>query len=434
MPLALKIENLSKEYRLGIISHGTLYRDLQSFWAKILNKEDPNSLLGKNSQNVKGKFLALKNINLEVNDGEVLGIIGPNGAGKSTLLKIISRVTTPTKGIIKAKGKISSLLEVGTGFHPELTGRENIYLNGAINGMGRKEVSKKLDAIVDFAGVETFLDTPVKRYSSGMHVRLGFAVAAHLEPDILIVDEVLAVGDAAFQKKAINKMEEVSQKSKRTVLFVSHNMNAVKNFCTKTILLQRGEIIKLGKTEEVINFYLNQFDHNTKGPEIRFEKNNIKDFHISKISLFDKNKQLSDLINREDSYSIAIDYSVKRLTNNLGVNFSIETLGHQNGVSSNTTVLQWSEQHHNKYKHGNEEVKKNKGSYRVFIDIPGYLLNSGKYQIRCGLSYAGNWYETHKECIIFDLYDTDSSHALKGGRSAGLLGMPLNWNETKLSD
>ena len=197
----LRIENMYKEYRLGIIGHGTLYRDLQSFWAKLLNKEDPNSLLGTNSHNVKGKFLALQNINLVVKRGEVLGIIGANGAGKSTLLKIISRITTPSKGIIKAKGKISSLLEVGTGFHPELTGRENIYLNGAINGMNKKEVSKKLDEIVDFAGVEAFLDTPVKRYSSGMHVRLGFAVAAHLEPDILVVDEVLAVGDVAFQKK-----------------------------------------------------------------------------------------------------------------------------------------------------------------------------------------------------------------------------------------
>jgi lipopolysaccharide transport system ATP-binding protein len=259
-------------------------------------------------------------------DGEVLGIIGPNGAGKSTLLKIISRVTTPTKGIIKVKGKISSLLEVGTGFHPELTGRENIYLNGAINGMGRKEVSKKLDAIVDFAGVETFLDTPVKRYSSGMHVRLGFAVAAHLEPDILIVDEVLAVGDAAFQKKAINKMEEVSQKSKRTVLFVSHNMNAVKNFCTKTILLHRGEIIKLGKTEEVINFYSNQFDHNQKDPEIRFEKNNNMDFQILGLSLVDKNKQPTTSINRESSFSIVIEYIVKKYTKDLHLKISLVTL------------------------------------------------------------------------------------------------------------
>ena len=229
-------------------------------------------------------------------------------------------------------------------------------------------------------------------------------------------------------------MEEVSKKSKRTVLFVSHNMNAVKKFCTKTILLQKGEIIKLGKTEEVINFYLNQFDHEQTGPEIIYKKNNIKDFQILKFSLLDKNKQLSDSINREDSYSIAIDYLVKRFTNELSVNVGIETLGQAAGVQTNTLVLQWSEQHYNKYKHGKEEVEKNKGLYRAIIDIPGYLLNSGKYQVICGLSYAGNWYEHHKEGIVYDLYDTGSSHALKKGRSVGLLGMPLNWNETKLSD
>jgi len=434
MTIVLKIENLSKEYRLGIIGHGTLYRDLQSLYAKMLNREDPNTLLGSNKSNVKGKFLALNNINLEVEEGEVLGIIGANGAGKSTLLKIISRVTTPSKGFIRANGKISSLLEVGTGFHPELTGRENIYLNGAINGMGRKEVSKKLDEIVDFAGVETFLDTPVKRYSSGMHVRLGFAVAAHLEPDILIVDEVLAVGDAAFQKKAINKMEEVSQKSKRTVLFVSHNMDAVRNFCTKTLLLQEGKIAKIGKTEEIINYYLNEFDHNRMDPKKTFKINNKKDFQILGLSLVDKNKQPTTSISRENSFSIAVDYIVKKYTKDLQVNICLETLGQENGVQTNTLVFQWSEQHYNKNKYGNEEVKKDKGTYRVLIEIPGYLLNSGKYQITVGLAYGSNWYELIKDPIIFELFDSDSSHALKAGRSAGLLGILLNWNEKKISD
>ena len=238
MSTVIKIENLYKEYRLGVIGHGTLYRDLQSWWAKARGKPDPNSLLGvADPHEGKDRILALNDINLEVKDGEVLGIIGANGAGKSTLLKILSQVTAPTSGTIKYKGRVSSLLEVGTGFHTELTGRENIYLNGAINGMNKKEVSRKLDEIVHFAGVEQFLDTPVKRYSSGMFVRLGFAVAAHLDPDILVVDEVLAVGDASFRKKAIGKMQDVSKEEGRTVLFVSHNMESIKKLCARSILL-----------------------------------------------------------------------------------------------------------------------------------------------------------------------------------------------------
>ena len=211
-------------------------------------------------------------------------------------------------------------------------------------------------------------------------------------------------------------------------------MNAVKNFCTKTILLQRGEIIKLGKTEEVINFYLNQFDHNPKGPEIKFEENNKMDFQILGLSLVDENKQPTNSINRESSFSVAIDYIVKKYTKDLHLNIGLETLGQENGVQTNTLVFQWSEKHYNKYKYGNEELKKDKGTYRVLVDIPGYLLNSGKYQITVGLVYGANWYELIKDIIIFELFDSDSSHALKAGRSAGLLGMPLNWNETKLSD
>ena len=259
MSTVIKIENLYKEYRLGVIGHGTLYRDLQSWWAKLKGKEDPNSLLGGEYMgNGKGnnQILALNNINLEIKAGEVLGIIGANGAGKSTLLKILSRVTAPTKGCIKVRGRIASLLEVGTGFHPELTGRENIYLNGAINGMSNSEVSRKLDEIVDFAGVEKFIDTPVKRYSTGMHVRLGFAVAAHLEPEIMVVDEVLAVGDASFQKKALGKMEDVSKEKGRTVLFVSHNMQSIKSLCSRAILLENGEQIFDSGSVDTVNEYL----------------------------------------------------------------------------------------------------------------------------------------------------------------------------------
>jgi lipopolysaccharide transport system ATP-binding protein len=257
MSTVIKIENLYKEYRLGVIGHGTLYRDIQSWWAKVKGEEDPNTLIGQIAKGkMQNQLLALNNINLEVKEGEVLGIIGSNGAGKSTLLKILSRVTAPTKGLVKIRGKIASLLEVGTGFHMELTGRENIYLNGAINGMNRKEVSDKLEEIVDFSGVAQFLDTPVKRYSSGMHVRLGFSVAAHLNPNILVVDEVLSVGDAAFQKKAIGKMKDVSKEEGRTVLFVSHNLQSINDLCQNAVLMDKGSIILQGDSNHVVSKYL----------------------------------------------------------------------------------------------------------------------------------------------------------------------------------
>jgi len=252
----IKVENISKEYHLGTISHGTLYRDLQSWSAKLMGKEDPNSKIGLDGHGVQeGSFKALDNVSFEVKQGDVLGIIGRNGAGKSTLLKIISQVTTPSSGQIKIKGRVASLLEVGTGFHPELTGRENIFLNGAILGMTKQEIRRKFDEIVDFAEIEKFIDTPVKRYSSGMYVRLAFAVAANLEPEILIVDEVLAVGDMEFQKKCLGKMEAVSKGEGRTVLFVSHNMEAVSALCTKALVLQGGQIAFEGNVSAAISAY-----------------------------------------------------------------------------------------------------------------------------------------------------------------------------------
>lgn len=254
----IKIENLSKQYRLGVIGTGTLSHDLNRWWARMRGKPDPFLKIGEENkldEKGSGYVWALRDINLEVEQGEVLGIIGKNGAGKSTLLKILSRITTPTTGRIEINGRLASLLEVGTGFHKELTGRENIFINGAILGMTKAEIKAKLDEIVAFAGVEKYIDTPVKRYSSGMNVRLGFAVAAHLEPEILVVDEVLAVGDAEFQKKAIGKMQDVS-KSGRTVLFVSHNMASVENLCPKTVLLENGRILNIDKTETVISQYL----------------------------------------------------------------------------------------------------------------------------------------------------------------------------------
>ncbi|MEC3907331.1 polysaccharide ABC transporter ATP-binding protein [Tamlana sp. 2201CG12-4] len=257
----LKVENISKQYRLGLVGTGTISHDLNRWWYKVRGKEDPYLRIGEtNDRGTKANsdyVWALKDINFEVKQGEVLGIIGKNGAGKSTLLKILSRVTLPTTGEIKTKGRIASLLEVGTGFHREMTGRENIYLNGAILGMTKKEITSKIDEIIDFSGCERYIDTPVKRYSSGMTVRLAFAVAAFLEPEILVVDEVLAVGDAEFQKKAIGKMQDISRGQGRTVLFVSHNMVAVKNLCTRVIVLKDGEVLGMGETENMIKLYLN---------------------------------------------------------------------------------------------------------------------------------------------------------------------------------
>ena len=269
MQPVIRFENVGKLYRLGTVGTGTLSHDLRRWWiTSVMRREDPYLKIGEtNDRASKGHsdyVYALRDINLEVNEGDVLGIIGKNGAGKSTLLKLLSRVTAPTTGKIYTRGRIASLLEVGTGFHPELTGRENIYMNGCILGMKRHEIDKKLDEIVDFSGCERYIDTPVKRYSSGMMVRLGFAVAAHLDPEILVVDEVLAVGDAEFQKKAIGKMQDVSKGQGRTVLFVSHNMTAVKNLCLNGIVLDNGTTAFSGKIDSVIEYYLNGQNERSK--------------------------------------------------------------------------------------------------------------------------------------------------------------------------
>ncbi len=251
----IKIENLRKRYRLGLIGSGTLTEDLQSWWARVRKKEDPNLKIGEQAGSGK-EFWALNGINMEVKRGETLGIIGANGSGKSTLLKILSRVTAPTEGEVKIKGRISSMLEVGTGFHGELTGRENIYLNGAILGMSRNEVDKKIEDIIEFSECRKFIDTPVKRYSSGMYVKLAFAVAAHLDSEILVMDEVLAVGDMKFQEKCLGKMGEVADKEGRTVLYVSHNMNTIQQLCSRCIVLDKGRVIFDGEVEEAIRIYM----------------------------------------------------------------------------------------------------------------------------------------------------------------------------------
>lgn len=254
----IQVDNISKLYNLGTIGSGSLRRDMQLWWQKnILNKEDLNQEIRNGKKiDTNDHIWALKNISFELKEGEILGIIGHNGAGKSTLLKILSRIIKPTEGLVRGSGRISSLLEVGTGFHSELTGRENIFISGHILGMKKEEILKKFDEIVDFSGVEKFIDTPVKRYSSGMYVRLAFAVAAHLEPDILIVDEVLAVGDAEFQKKCLGKMNDASSQSGRTIIFVSHNLQAVSNLCSQAIWLDRGSVRARGKSKTVLNEYL----------------------------------------------------------------------------------------------------------------------------------------------------------------------------------
>ena len=255
--LAIKIDHVSKEYRLGAIGGGTLKGDLQTWWAHKRGKEDPNSKIGSNTGVYMGeRFLALNDINLEVKKGEALGLIGHNGAGKSTLLKLLSRVTAPSKGTISYNGRIASMLEVGTGFHPELTGRENVYMNGAILGMTKTEIDNKFDQIVEFAEIIQFIDTPVKRYSSGMYVKLAFSVAAHLDSEIMIMDEVLAVGDMAFQKKCLSKMRDAAKVQDRTVLYVSHNMNTIRQLCDRCVVLDHGSVIFDGDVEKAISVYM----------------------------------------------------------------------------------------------------------------------------------------------------------------------------------
>ena len=279
----IEFNNVGKQYILGTIGTGTLSQDLNRWWANIRGKEDPYLKIGEtNDRTQKGdsRFVwALRDINFKVEQGDVVGIVGKNGAGKSTLLKILSRVTSPTTGDIKIKGRIASLLEVGTGFHPEMTGRENIFMNGSIMGMTKAEIKSKFDEIVDFAGVAKYVDTPVKRYSSGMMVRLGFAIAAHLEPEILVVDEVLAVGDAEFQKKAIGKMQDVSKGEGRTVLFVSHNMAAVRSLCTRGVMLKNGMVDYIGNIPDTLEHYLKNDDSAQKEKiidNVKFTKSTLK--------------------------------------------------------------------------------------------------------------------------------------------------------------
>lgn len=312
----IKVESLSKQYRLGQVGRKSLSHDINRMWHTVRGREDPYMKIGEaNDRSRKGSseyVWALQDINFEVNKGEVLGIIGRNGAGKSTLLKILSKVTAPTTGNIKLKGRVASLLEVGTGFHPDLSGRDNIFLNGAILGMTKKEIHHRFDEIVAFAGVERYIDTPVKRYSSGMYVRLAFAVAAHLEPEILIVDEVLAVGDVEFQKKCLGKMKDVSEKDGRTVLFVSHNMPAVQKLCTHAMVMQFGRNIYIGNTDNAVNHYLhNRRNNDAENLTTGINRGGNGLLRCTAISLLNSKMQEAVSFMSGDELNIVIDYTLE---------------------------------------------------------------------------------------------------------------------------
>lgn len=325
--IAIEFNNVGKQYRLGLVGTGSLQHDLNRWWqTTILGKEDPYLKIGEvNDRSKKGNsdyVWALKDITFKVEQGDVVGIIGKNGAGKSTLLKLLSHITAPTTGDIRYRGRIASLLEVGTGFHPEMTARQNIYMNGSIMGMTRHEITSKLDEIVDFAGIERYLDTPVKRFSSGMTVRLGFAVAAFLEPEILVVDEVLAVGDAEFQKKAIGKMKDISSGNGRTVLFVSHNMTSIRQLCKNGVMLENGEVAFIGNIEETINHYLaidsSKIDFDSSIAERTDRRGNGK-LHINNVIIKNKEQKevseifMGDTIEIEMSYSVSADVDLSEL-------------------------------------------------------------------------------------------------------------------------
>lgn len=372
--IILKIENLSKQYRLGLVGTGTLSHDLNRWWSKLIGKEDPYLKVGEtNDRSVKGEsnyVWALQDINFEVEEGEVLGIIGKNGAGKSTLLKILSRVTGPTVGEIKTRGRIASLLEVGTGFHPELTGRENIYLNGAILGMTKAEIKIKENEIISFSGCERYIDTPVKRYSSGMRVRLAFAVAAFLEPDILVVDEVLAVGDAEFQKKAVGKMQDISKSEGRTVLFVSHNMAAVKSLCSRCMVLENGKIVFEGNTDRAVDYYLKVEKTNNNLIERSDRKGNQK-LQVKSVNFYNKSDELVNDVISGEFLKVKIEIKKNKIVNYdklfLAVNFIDSNFNYALSYSNDEMGVQLG-----------ELIKKN----TISLEIPKMYLRTGNYNLR----------------------------------------------------
>ncbi len=422
--IAIRFENISKQYRLGTIGTGTLSHDLKRWWTvNVRGKEDPYLKIGSDndpgSKNGTGYILALKDINLEVKKGEVLGIIGKNGAGKSTLLKILSRVTTPTSGIIKANGRVASLLEVGTGFHPEMTGRENIFMNGSIMGMTKFEIRRKLDEIVSFAGVERYIDTPVKRYSSGMTVRLGFAIAAHLEPEILVVDEVLAVGDAEFQKKAVGKMQDVSRYNGRTVLFVSHNMAAVKMLCSQGVVLENGQITFRDTAQKAVEHYLHHAS--TIANHINFTNieeapgnDNIR-IKSLKISPFE-----GDELNIDSGVVFSMTFYNFKENINLDATFELRTYDEIVVFHSGCLVT--------------TKKDSKRGYYSVEGHLPPFLLNAGLFKINLifGESQRYLLLKLH-DVISFEIENTPTGKGSNMTNFPGILFPMLNWKSSFLN-
>jgi ABC-type polysaccharide/polyol phosphate transport system ATPase subunit len=399
----IEVHNVSKQYRLGRVGTGSVSHDINRWWYRIRGKEDPYLKIGEtNDRSTKGEsdyVWALRDISFSVQPGEVLGIIGRNGAGKSTLLKILSRITTPTTGSIRLGGRVASLLEVGTGMHPELTGRENIYLNGAILGMRRKEIDLKLDAIIDFAGVTRYVDTPVKRYSSGMHVRLAFAVAAHLEPDILIVDEVLAVGDMEFQKKCIGKMKEVSNKEGRTVLFVSHNMEAIQKLCERCLLLHESKIHTVGTVQSCIQQYLS-FENNKK---VYVKKKSDKPCYVRKI-IFNDNK--GEILEIAEPWEVEVEVEVKEPLNDFRCALGLTAM---NGHPIHTT---WSVPMH-----------LDSGIFTFSFQSDNIILAASVFNISIGISSKMNTIEFLENILQFSISERKDGEkvALVQTGSSGLI-------------
>lgn len=421
----LQVNDVSKYYKLGQFNNGTLFQDLQSWYALKRGKENPNAIIGEDRRTSADGFWALKDINFEIKQGERVGIIGKNGAGKSTLLKLISEITAPTTGDIRIKGRVASLLEVGTGFHPEMTGRENIYLNGAILGMKRVEIDRKLDEIIDFSEIEKHIDTPVKRYSSGMYVRLAFAVAAHLDSEILIADEVLAVGDAAFQKKAIGKMNEISTGQGRTVLFVSHNMSAVRNLCNKGILLESGRITKQGKLNEVIDAYFeNPFLNLDESIESKIKKlPKDESFEFINIKITQSGKEIGNVVGNANAIEIELTYLVKRRESGFRVYFDI--------CDSAGELL---------FRSFNDERNEGKsvvdpGTYVSKTCIPANLLGPTKYILMIHStifnvrSCSGDGVKIPLSVMQDGLYNC----AYPNDTFRGKLGIALEWNTERIS-
>jgi lipopolysaccharide transport system ATP-binding protein len=421
--IVLHIENVSKKYRLGSIGSATLKRDLQSLFSGLIKRKDLSSAKIDNNdlKSIGDEYVwALQNISFEVPKGEVLGIIGKNGAGKSTLLKILSKVTAPTIGQVKIKGRIASLLEVGTGFHEELTGKENIFLNGAILGMSKAEIKSKLEEIIDFAGVAKYIDTPVKRYSSGMRVRLGFAVAAFLEPEILIVDEVLAVGDAEFQKKAIGKMQDVSSQEGRTVLFVSHNMNSIVSLCSSCLLLKNGSIHSSGRVENIVNEYLQL--NNVNQTKIEWAPGEGPgDDLATMISARMVNKQFEDIVYAGIHHFIGFEfeYLVKETTGFFLVpGIHLYTLKEECVFVSSQAI--------------SEELKAS-GIHKTTIWIPENFLNQNIYSVRFSLS-SMNPPRVHISVPNIISFETVEDVNLRSNeykqKIPGIIRPLLNWEST----